>query len=76
MSSTVFRVIAPARTADGLPDPQPVYAGGAVVASGDVRGHFSGANVFGGARVGQAWQGCTYTRPPFVNPGVGQIEQV
>ncbi len=76
MNNTIFRVTAPARSADGMPDPQAVYPGGAVAASGDVRGHFSGANVFGGTQTGQAWAGCTYTRPPFVIPGVGQIDKI
>jgi hypothetical protein len=53
----------------------PVYVGGAKLPNGANPVVFGGAVVIGGARVGTKWQGCTYTRQPYLIPGMGEIEE-
>ncbi len=58
-----------------MPDPMPMYAGG--ISNGNqYMPAFGNAVVTGGAKYGNKWLGCMYICPPFVIPGVGEVEEV
>jgi hypothetical protein len=58
-----------------VPDPVPVHMGSA---PNDMMftPAFGAAIVTGGSKVGKKWINCTYTAPPYVIPGRGEVEIV
>jgi hypothetical protein len=58
-----------------VPDATPVYMG---TAPNDMMfiSAFGPAIVTGGAKIGNKWVGCSYTAPPYVIPGRGDVELI
>ena len=76
----------PARFTVTTPASQPGPAGPVPDATGVYQGsapndmmyapNFGPAQVVGGSRVGKKWIGCSYTAPPYVVPGRGDVELI
>ena len=74
-----FKVWMPARiTPDmadpGNTDPIPRYDGMGPPVRAGVPLQYGPAIVTPGQQIGNRWYGCTYFRPPYVIPGLGEIE--
>ena len=79
MGTLVFKVMVPAMMPGAHTGPKPdamkMYVGGTPMPNGHLPPQIGGALVIGGTKVGDKWMGCTYTKPPFVIPGFGEIEE-
>lgn len=78
MQQIKFKVIAPAQMVQPIgpiPDGTPTYMG-TLMPTGQLPPSLGGALLSGGSRVGNKWLGVTYTKPPYVIPGIGEVEIV
>ena len=81
MKRLMFKVLFPAMRIGPngitIADMTPSYVGPTrLMANNKLPPIVGGVHIEGGTKAGNKWVGCTYSKPPFVIPGYGEVVEV